>query len=132
MNPDGSPLVWYTTQTIKYKVDPVGLGRLNYEQSLALVQLAMSVWESVDGTGIQFEYLGPEDTDITADNKQEYRRKAQDERILNRGQRLTRDMFMKKVLSAQLATCLLSIFDPCSFISIACRPNKTIKLVKKV
>ncbi|EKD52455.1 MAG: hypothetical protein ACD_62C00017G0008, partial [uncultured bacterium] len=94
MNPDGSPLVWNTTQTIKYKVDPVGLGRLNYEQSLALVQLAMSVWESVDGTGIQFEYLGPEDTDITADNKQEYRRKAQDERILNRGQRLTRDMFM--------------------------------------
>lgn len=68
MNADGQPLVWDTTETIKYRVDPKGLGTLDYNQSLALVQQAMSVWEAVDNTGIQFEYLGPMDEEITLDN----------------------------------------------------------------
>lgn len=71
MKQDGMPLTWDTSKTIKYKVDPVGLGRLNYDQSLALVQLAMSIWENVEGTGIRFEYFGPEDEDITEENEYE-------------------------------------------------------------
>jgi hypothetical protein len=68
MKIDGSPLVWDTTKTIPYKIDPKGMGKLSYEQSVALINLAMSVWESVDGTGIQFEYLGPLDESLTIDN----------------------------------------------------------------
>lgn len=68
MNADGKPLVWDTTQTIPYKVDPKGLGKLSFEESLTLIQQAMLVWESVDETGIQFEYLGPLDTAITPSN----------------------------------------------------------------
>ncbi|MFH1358227.1 MAG: matrixin family metalloprotease [bacterium] len=68
MKTDGTPLVWDTSKTIKYKVDPKGLGKLSYDQSVALVNLAISVWESVAGTGIQFEYLGPLDESITINN----------------------------------------------------------------
>lgn len=68
MNADGQPLVWNTHETIRYKVDPKGLGNLDYNQSLALVQQAMNVWEAVDGVNIDFEYLGPLDEEITLDN----------------------------------------------------------------
>lgn len=68
MNSDGQPLVWDTDTTIQYKVDPKGLGTLDYNQSLALVQQAMAVWEAVDGANIEFEYLGPLDEEITLDN----------------------------------------------------------------
>ncbi len=68
MNTDGQPLVWDTSNTIKYKVDPKGLSTLDFDQSLALVQQAMSVWEAVTNTGIQFEYLGPLSEEITVDN----------------------------------------------------------------
>lgn len=68
MNADGQPLVWNTHETIRYKVDPKGLGSLDYNQSLALVQQAMNVWEAVTDTGIEFEYLGPLDEEITLDN----------------------------------------------------------------
>lgn len=71
MNSDNTPLTWDTTQTIKYKVDPEGLGILTYAQSLVLIQEAMAVWESVVGTGIEFEYLGPTDEAITIDNWEE-------------------------------------------------------------
>jgi len=63
-----TPLVWDTSKTIKYKVDPKGLGKLSFEQSLALVQEAFSIWESVSDTGIEFEYIGTEEEEITIDN----------------------------------------------------------------
>lgn len=68
MNTDSRPLVWDTGKTIPYKVDPKGLGTLDYNQSLALVQQAMNVWEAVAGTNIQFEYLGTLDEEITLEN----------------------------------------------------------------
>lgn len=66
---EGQALVWDTRQSIKYKVDAKGLGRLSHAQSVALVATALNVWEEVDGTGIKFEYLGETDK-ITLENWQ--------------------------------------------------------------
>ncbi len=71
INPDGTPVVWDTTETIKYRVDPKGLGRLSYDESVALIQQAMSIWEEGAQTGIEFEYIGPLSESVTIDNWQE-------------------------------------------------------------
>ncbi len=68
MAADNTPLIWDTTQTIKYKVDPKGLGKLSYSESVALVQIALSVWENVADVNIKFEYLGPLNEALNADN----------------------------------------------------------------
>lgn len=71
MNTQGQPLVWDTTQTIRYKLDPKNLGTLTFDQARVMIEEAMAVWESVSGTNIQFQYLGPLSTPITLDNWKE-------------------------------------------------------------
>ena len=71
MRSDGLPLTWDTSKTIRYKVDPKGLGTLSFAQSLALIQEAMKIWEAVPGTGIKFEFAGTTEESITISNWQE-------------------------------------------------------------
>lgn len=68
MTPEGTPLVWDTSEPIRYVVDAKGLGKLNFEQSLALIHEATQIWESITGTGIQFEFAGTTEEPITIDN----------------------------------------------------------------
>jgi hypothetical protein len=65
---NGDPLVWDTSQTIKYKIDLEGLGELSLEQTYALIEEATKIWEDVSGTGIEFEFVGTLDEKITLDN----------------------------------------------------------------
>lgn len=67
----GRPVNWDTSKPISYVVDSGSFGRLTYDQSLKIVQLAMSIWESVEGTGIVFNYVGPTGFDVTADTPHE-------------------------------------------------------------
>lgn len=70
--PNGEPLIWDTQHTIHYKLDPQGLGRLNFDQTLRLIQRALKIWEEVEGTSIRFEYLGEETENITGQNWKKY------------------------------------------------------------
>lgn len=64
----GLPVVWDTSQTITYRVDPGSLGQLQFNDALQLLQAAMDEWEALADSGIQFEYLGPTSADITPAN----------------------------------------------------------------
>lgn len=67
-----TPVGWNTESTIKYKIDNDSLGRLTFDQAKKLIELSLSVWESVEGTGIEFEYVGQTDADVTGSNVEEY------------------------------------------------------------
>ena len=67
MASDEQPLIWNTSDTIKFKIDAKGLGTLTPEESLSIVKKAMAQWQSVSGTGIQFEYMGATE-EITSEN----------------------------------------------------------------
>ncbi|OVE81482.1 hypothetical protein BVY03_03605 [bacterium K02(2017)] len=68
MGKDGKPLIWDTSQTIKYKVDAKGLGTLSFDESVKLIQESLAIWEAVSDTGIKFEYIGPTAEAISLEN----------------------------------------------------------------
>lgn len=68
MGSDGRPIIWDTSKPIPYVVDIGGYGRLDYDQSLALVQLALQTYEDVPLINLSFEYRGSTHFNVNSEN----------------------------------------------------------------
>lgn len=70
----GEPIRWDNTQTIKYYLDPKPPGLLTNEQTQALLEEAMKIWEnaSLNANAPRFEFAGYLPEDVNGTNYQKY------------------------------------------------------------
>lgn len=68
----GQPVRWADPQAIPYNIDEGGLGQLNHDQAVDLVEAMMGVWENEGGGAFRFVDKGSLAADVSVDTMADY------------------------------------------------------------